>query len=148
MENKYIILSTKFNIQERKTKKNGTLYDAIFRIIDPADGKTKQKKLSGFKTKALAKQAHADFITKYCEMRQTNPFDKKKPEKDTPTVEELAVQYFASLPNQNKESSIYDKQNIFYMMVIAELISDTPEQVAKTYAHLYESDKIAIINKL
>lgn len=33
-------------------------------------------------------------------------------------------------------------------MVIADLISDTTEQVIKTYAHLYESDKLDIVSKI
>lgn len=45
----------KYNIQERETKKNGTLYDLYFYVQTP-DGR-KQKLLRGFKTKKLAKQA-------------------------------------------------------------------------------------------
>jgi len=33
-------------------------------------------------------------------------------------------------------------------MVVADLIGDTVEQVLKTYAHLYESDKLDIISKI
>ena len=33
-------------------------------------------------------------------------------------------------------------------MVVADLIGDTVEQVTKTYGHMYETDKRAIINKL
>lgn len=34
------------------------------------------------------------------------------------------------------------------LMVVADLIGDTVEQVTKTYGHLYESDKREIIAKL
>ena len=34
------------------------------------------------------------------------------------------------------------------MMVVADLIGDTVEQVMKTYGHLYQEDKLAIISKL
>lgn len=34
------------------------------------------------------------------------------------------------------------------LMVVADLIGDTVEQVTKTYGHLYESDKREIISKL
>ena len=33
-------------------------------------------------------------------------------------------------------------------MVVADLIGDTVDQVIKTYGHLYESDKKAIIDSL
>ena len=52
----YYISSNKFNIQERQTKKNGRVYDVVFRITTQ-DGYSKQKKLSGYKTKTLAKEA-------------------------------------------------------------------------------------------
>ena len=41
----YYISSTKCSIQERKTKKHGTVYDVVFRIVT-MDGKEIQKKLS------------------------------------------------------------------------------------------------------
>ena len=34
------------------------------------------------------------------------------------------------------------------LMVVAELIGDTVEQVTKTYAHMYDEDKMSIIKKL
>ena len=34
------------------------------------------------------------------------------------------------------------------MMVVADLIGDTVEQVMKTYGHLYEEDKLDIISKI
>ena len=62
----FYISSTKCAIQERQTKKNGKVYDVVFRIVTQS-GEEKQKKLSGFKSKTLARQAHTDFITNYCE---------------------------------------------------------------------------------
>lgn len=32
--------------------------------------------------------------------------------------------------------------------VVADLISDTPEQVTKTYGHMYDEDKLSIISRL
>lgn len=116
----YYISSTKFNIQERKTKKHGTVYDVVFRIVTP-DGEEKQKRLSGYSTKALAKQAHADFITENCELLKNNPLKKVKPEKETPLVKDLITQYLLSLSNQNKESSIYDKRCIYAIFVTPQL---------------------------
>jgi hypothetical protein len=54
---KFYISSTKCSIQTRQTKNYGKVYDVVFRILT-LDGVEKQKKLSGYSTKALAKQAH------------------------------------------------------------------------------------------
>jgi len=114
---KYYISSTKFTIQERKTKKNGTVYDVVFRIIS-MDGIEKQKKLSGFNTKTLAKQAHADFVMEYCELVKNNPVKKKNTQKQEPTVGELVASYIISLHNQVKDSTIYDKDNAYKLFVL------------------------------
>jgi hypothetical protein len=34
------------------------------------------------------------------------------------------------------------------VMMVADLIGDTVEQVIKTYGHLYQSDKIAILSRI
>ena len=108
----YYISSTKYSIQERQTKKHGKVYDVVFRVIT-LDSFEKQKKLSGYKTKALAKQAYAEFITQKCELVKNNPLKKKNTDKEVPLIGDLLRQYIASLSNQNKESTIYDKQNIY-----------------------------------
>ena len=113
---KYYISSTKFSIHERQTKR-GKVYDLIFRVIT-LDGLEKQKKLSGYQTKALAKQAYADFVTKNCEVVKDKPNKKKNGEKSRLKVTELLSQYIASLNNQNKESVIYDKIKIFDRFII------------------------------
>ena len=108
----YYISSTKSNIQERQTKLNGKVYDIVFRIVT-LDGDEKQKRLSGYKTKALAKEAHLEFIQKYCELVKRNPIKKKKAVekgKDELTVETLIPQYISSMSNQNKDSTIYDRR--------------------------------------
>ena len=83
----YYISSNKYSLQERQTKR-GRVYDVVFRIIT-LDGDEKQKKLSGFTTKALAKQAYVDFVTTKCELVKNNPIKKKDPSKKEPTVREL-----------------------------------------------------------
>jgi len=89
MENgkQFYISSAKFSIQERITKR-GKVYDVVFRIITP-DGVEKQKKLSGFATKALAKAKHSEFITEKCELVKNNPIKKINTQKAIPTVDEL-----------------------------------------------------------
>lgn len=108
----FYISSNKYSLVERKTRYNGTVYDVMFRIVT-LDGIERQKKLSGFKTKTLAKQAYLDFVTEKCELVKNNPLKKHKPDKITPTVGELHRSYIASLRGQNKESSIYSKQSIY-----------------------------------
>lgn len=126
----YYIRSTKYNIQERQTKKHGKVYDVVFRVVT-LDGIEKQKKLSGYTTKALAKQGYADFVTTKCELVKNNPIKKKKTDREVPTVGDLIRQYLASLPNQNKDSSIYDKQNIYRLFIFPK----------------YENEKITIFTK-
>ena len=112
----YYISSTKYNIQERQTKKHGKVYDVVFRVVT-LDGDEKQKKLSGYTTKALAKQAYTEFVTEKCELVKNNPIRKKNTDKEVPLVGDLIRQYIASLLNQNKDSSIYDKRNIYDLFV-------------------------------
>ncbi len=130
----FYISSTKYNIQERKTKKHGTVYDVVFRIVT-LDGTEKQKKLSGYTTKTLAKQAYTEFVTEHCELVKNNPIKKKNTDKETPTVGELIRQYLATLSNQNKESSIYDKQNIYRLFVLPHY--DDTKITALTKEELY-----------
>lgn len=107
----FYISSTKHSIRERQTKNNGKVYDVIFRITDKF-GNVSQKKLSGYKTKALAKTAHAKFITEHCEVNKEKARPQKtvNPEKETPTVGELVPLYLASIQNQNKPSVVYGKK--------------------------------------
>lgn len=114
---KYYILSTKYSLQERQTKKNGKLYDVIFRIMDE-NGNTIQKKLSGYSTKTLAKHAYTEFVTANCELAKNNPNKNQKTKQTNYTIRELSLKYFASLQNQVKESSIYDKQKTFRLFIL------------------------------
>ena len=107
----FYISSNKYSLQERQTKR-GKVYDVVFRIVT-LDGIEKQKKLSGYENKTLAKQGYLEFVTEKCELIRNNPIKKKATNKIEPTVGELYASYIISLNNQNKESVIYDKQNIF-----------------------------------
>jgi len=90
----------KYNIQERETKKNGTLYDIYF-YVNTGDGR-KQKKLSGFKTKKLAKMAYEKFMEEYLVAPQK--YDGK-----VVVRYELALrEYLGYAQNNVKESSLYD----------------------------------------
>lgn len=114
---KYYISSNKYSVQERQTKR-GRVYDVIFRIIT-VDGFQKQKKLSGFLSRTDAKQGYLDFVKKYCEPAFNKPIVKHS--KTSLTVKEIVPLYISSVFNQNKESSIYDKRNIYKNFIIPTL---------------------------
>lgn len=111
----YYIRSNKFSLQERQTRR-GRVYDVVFRVVT-LDGIEKQKKLSGYTTKALAKNAYLQFVTDCCTFRKNAPLKKQDAEKKVLTVDEIIPEYFASLRNQNKASTIYDKNKAFSRFV-------------------------------
>ena len=109
---KYFISSTKYAIQERRTKRYGRVYDVVFRVTDER-GETHQKKLSGYKSKTEAKEAYTAFATEYCTLVKNNPIKRLREEPKQQTVRELVAAYLESLNNQNKYSSIFDKSSIY-----------------------------------
>lgn len=131
MTEHYYINSNKFSTQERQTKR-GRVYDVVFRVITE-DGHQKQKKLSGFFSKTEAKQGYLDFVQKYCEPAYNKPIIKQTP--TSLTVKEIVPLYISSINNQNKDSSIYDKRNIYKNYIIPTL-GDTPLK-ALTKERLY-----------
>ena len=116
MSVEYYISSNKYSLQERNTKK-GKVYDLMFRIVT-LDGIEKQKKMSGFATKTLAKQAYMQFVTEKCELVKNNPLKKRNPQKEEPLVGELIREYMATLGNDNKYTTIYDKNNVYRLFVL------------------------------
>ena len=139
---KYYISSTKYSLQERQTKKHGKVYDVVFRIVT-MDGEEKQKKLSGFKSKSDAKAAYTQFVTDNCTLVKNNPIKKKSTAGATlgvSTVSELIPQYIISLQNQNKDSSIYDKQNIYELFVIPSLGNLTLPELTKERLYQWQDE--------
>jgi hypothetical protein len=115
----FFISSTKYSLQERQTKR-GKVYDVVFRYITK-DGIEKQKRLSGYANKTLAKQAYIDFITEKCELVKNNPIRRQKrvlQGKETTTIESLSTTYINSIRNQIKDSSIYDAKNILNLYIL------------------------------
>ena len=112
----FYISSTKYSMQERMTRR-GKVYDVVFRIVT-LDGYEKQKKLSGFASKTLAKQGYTNFVTQKCELVKNNPIKKKDPTKQDLLVGDLIREYLSTLFNQNKASSIYAKQKIYKVFVL------------------------------
>ena len=112
----YYISSNKYSLKERVTKR-GKVYDVIFRVVT-LDGDEMQKRLCGYATKTLAKQAYMEFVTEKCELVKNNPLKKKDPQKEEPLVGDLIREYMATLGNDNKYTTIYDKNNVFRLFVL------------------------------
>lgn len=136
----YYISSNKYSLRERQTKNNGKVYDLIFRVVT-LDGEEKQKWLRGFKTKTLAKEAYLAFITEKCELVKNNPIKKKQgPKKEELLVGDLVRQYMATLGNQNKASSIYDKNNIFRIYILPTFKDAPIDKLTKEALSLWQDE--------
>lgn len=140
----YYIVSTKYSTQERQTKR-GKVYDIVFRIITK-DGIEKQKKLSGFKTKTLAKEAYTLFVTDNCELVKGYTVKKKNISKNIITIEDAIKEYLRSLPNSNKESTIYDKTIIFENFVIPQIGKLDIKNINKTDLYTWQENLWKSIN--
>lgn len=141
----YYISSTKYNLQERQTKLNGRVWDIVF-YITTLDGFRKQKKLSGFKSKTAAKEAYTDFVTKHCTLTKIAPKKKTDIAAEIPTVAELVPQYILSLNNQTKESTIYDRQNIFKSTLIPMLGDLKMTELTKERLYQWQDELWAMKN--
>lgn len=118
----YYISSAKYNIQTRQTKKNGVVYDVVFRVLT-RDGIEKQKRLSGFKTKTAAKEAYTAFTTENCEFVKNNPL--KKRENTEKTLGEYAAEWFTVMRTQLKDATLYAIKSEFDLYVFP-YFRDTP----------------------
>lgn len=119
MSKPYYILSTKYSLRERQTKR-GKVYDVRFRCFD-FDYNPFYKTLSGYATKTLAKEAYTEFVTTYCELIKNNPVIRQKlaeKGKVELTVEQIAETYFKSMRNQIKDATIYEKEKIFKLIIL------------------------------
>ena len=138
MAEKYYISSNKYSTAQRQTKR-GKVYDIRFRLIT-LDGREIHKKLSGFETKALAKQGYLDFVQQYCELVKNNPIKKKSPDKARLLVGDLFRQYMATLGNQNKYSSIYDKNNIFRIYILSKYEETPIDKLTREELSLWQDE--------
>lgn len=114
---KYYITSNKYSLQERTNAKGKKVYDIVFSVYE-MDGTRKQKWLRGYESKTLAKQGYLVYVDKYCEIVRHAPRKKKNPDKEELLIGDLVRQYLASLGNINKQSVIYDKENIFRIYIL------------------------------
>ena len=136
---KFYISSTKYSLQERQTKLNGKVYDVVLRIVT-MDGIEKQKKLSGYKTKALAKEAYLEFVQENCELLKNNPLKKKNADKEVLLVGELILQYVIAMDNQCKESTIYDRKHILLAYVMPKYEHTKIQDLTKEELYRWQDD--------
>lgn len=141
----FYISSTKYTIQERKTQKNGKVYDVVFRIVTQ-DGTEKQKKLSGYKTKKLASEAYTDFVTQNCELlKGAKKITAAKVAKNEPTLAELYRIYVQYISSVNKESVIYDKIKTMDRYVMPKFGDRRPSTITEEEIREWQSDVFAHI---
>ena len=141
MEKQYYISSTKFSLQERQTKR-GKVYDVYFYIVEE-DGTEKQKKLSGYTNKTLAKQGYTDFITEYCELIKNNPIRRQKRQekgKEVITIRDLAKTYFLAMRNQLKDATIYEKEKLFDLMIFPYFANCQLKHLTKQELHIWQDE--------
>lgn len=135
----YYITSNKYSLQERTDAKGKKVYDLVFSIIT-LDGQRKQKWMRGFSTKTLAKESYLKFVTDNCEVVRQNPVKKKNADKEKLLVGDLVRQYMATLGNQNKKSSIYDKNNIFRIYILSRYEAFPIEKLTKEELYHWQDD--------
>ena len=116
-QERYYITSHEHSVRQRVTAKKGKVYDLVFRVIT-IDGEIKQKWLRGYKTKQLAENAYMQFVEDCCTFTLHNPKKKKDTKKEVLLVGDLIRQYLATLGNQNKQSTIYVKENTFKLFIL------------------------------
>lgn len=147
MEKEFYISSTKYSLQERQTKR-GKVYDVHFRIVTK-DGEEKQKKLSGYANKTLAKQGYTDFITEYCQLVKNNPIRRQKRAekgKEVTTIEDLSKTYFLSIRNQIKDATIYEKEKIFDLIILPRFGACQLKHLSKQELYTWQDELWAMKN--
>lgn len=142
---RYYISSNKYSLQPRQTKKHGKVYDLCFRITT-LDGQEKLKKIGGFQTKTLAKDAYLQFVQEHCELVRNNPIKKKKPQKERLYTGDLIRQYMTTLGNQNKYSVIYDKNNIFRLYILPTFEKTPIDELTKEILYQWQDELWATTN--
>lgn len=128
-----------YSIRKRETKKKGIVYDIIFRIIDK-DGRRKQKVLSGYKTKALARKAYNEFMSTY--IAPPMKYDGK----EVLTLTKAYESYCGYLKYERKESTLYTiihtfKPHILPFFANKNMFELTSEDVRAWQTALYAKHK-------
>ena len=138
---KYYITSNKYSVKERQTK-GGKVYDVVFRV-HTIDGTVKQKNLCGYRTRSAAKQGYLDFVRDECEIVNKSAIAAKKEAntgRNELTIREYTDIYLASLKNQNKESSIHDKYNIYAHTILPMIGDERPSDLTVERLYRWQDD--------
>ena len=136
----YFIFSTKYSLRTRHTKR-GDVYDVFFRIID-TNGVEKQKVLCGYASRTLAKQAHADFVTKYCQLINRE----LTPKKASIKFEEAYNAYIAYIITAIKESSCCSIKNAFSNHILPFFANKNLSSLSKQDYYLWQDTFLKKIN--
>lgn len=139
MSTLYYITSNKYSLQERTNSAGKKVYDLVFGYIT-LDGQRKQKWMRGFTSKSYAKEAYLKFVTDNCEVVRQNPVKKKNADKEQLLVGDLIRQYMTTLGNQNKQSVIYDKNNIFRIYILPKYDKFPIEKLTKEELYIWQDD--------
>lgn len=124
---RYTIYSNKYSIHERQTAQYGKVYDLYFRVYE--DGKQKQKKICGCKTKTEAKEKYNKFIADYCDFQLERP---KKVEEKTSEAIETAFDIYCEWMKANcKPSTVYDVKNGFEKFVFPTFAGKKLNEITK-----------------
>lgn len=124
---KYIIYSNHYSIHERQTKKNGKVYDLYFRVYE--NGKEKQKKISGCKTKTEAKDKYNKFIVDYCDFQLERP--KKAEALPSDTLKTAFGNYCEYLAANCKPGTLYDVKSVFDSFIFPKFGNSTLAKITK-----------------
>ena len=138
---KFYISSTKYNLQERTQKSGKRVFD-LYTYVTNADGQYKQIKKSGFATKAKAREWYIEFVQNDCEIVKERPRrTKETAESEELTLREYCDLYIASLRNQNKESSIHDKANMYKSTILPMFgREEKPSHLTKERLYRWQDD--------
>jgi integrase len=144
---KIYITSNKYSLRERDLN-TGKVYDVVFRIYT-FDKEEKQKRLCGFKSKALAKKGYLEFVNKYCEVLK-EPLRKKQKEFEKSVfnlhIADLFPVYISNISGQTKNSSIYEIKNTFNIYILPYFKNKTITELDKQTLYAWQDNLWGKIN--
>lgn len=142
------ITSNKYSVQERINREGKSVFDVVFRVVT-LEGQTKQKRLCGFKNKKEAGRGYLDFVTKHCQLISPDVANKKKTVDSTVheyTVEEIFPLYIASATSENKQSTVWDKKQIYDLFIQPTLGKEKLSALTAERLFRWQDDLLAIRN--
>lgn len=142
MNQTFYIASTKYTLQERKTKKHGTVYDIVFRVYDET-GKRYQKRLGGFATKGEARLAYTDFITNNAQRLPKGARAAAGSGSGEQKIGDLFRLYLQTVEPQLKPATLRDKEFVFRALILPEYADLRPSDLTKEELYRWQDRLIA-----